>query len=316
MKIVYLDSYALNPGDLSWDALQAIGEVVLYKTTAPEEVYGRICDADVVVVNKVLLGADLLTALPRLKLIAVTATGVNNVDLDAARSSGIDVCNVPAYSTMSVVQMIFAHIFHHTNNIAQHSESVADGAWETSKQFCFWQSEQIEIAEKTLGIVGFGNIGYALAKVALAFGMKVIVLSRSQRETDLAISYVTKEQLFAESDYVSLCCALTEETKGIINRDTLRLMKSSAMVINTGRGPLIEESALVEALEEEKIAAAGIDVLSQEPPRDGSPLIGAKNCTVTPHIAWATKEARTRALAITVENIAGYLAQKPLNIVN
>lgn len=316
MKIVYLDSYALNPGDLSWDALQALGEVVLYDATAPDDVYDRICDADVVVVNKVLLGAGLLAKLSQLKLIAVTATGVNNVDLDAARSNGIDVCNVPAYSTMSVVQMIFAHIFHRTNNVAQHSESVAAGAWEKSEQFCFWQSEQVEIAEKTLGIVGFGNIGYALAKVALAFGMKVIVLSKSQRETDLSIIYVTKEQLFAESDYLSLCCALTEDTKGIINSETLSQMKSSAMIINTGRGPLIEEDALVEALEAGRIAAAGIDVLSQEPPLDGSPLIGAKNCSVTPHIAWATKEARTRALAITVDNINSFIAQKPLNIVN
>lgn len=316
MNIVYLDSFALNPGDLSWDDFKAIGLITLYESTSATEVVERLQDVEVVVVNKVLLTKEILSQLPKLMLIAVTATGVNNVDLVAAKEQGITVCNVPAYSTMSVVQMVFAHIFHIYNNVGQHAKAVADGRWENSSQFCFWDSDQIELAGKTLGIVGFGNIGQALAQVALAFDMKVIVLSSSKPQTDLAIEFVEKNILFKEADIISLNCALTEQTKELINKETLALMKPSSILINTGRGPLVNEADLTEALEVGVIAGAGIDVLSQEPPIDGSPLIGAKNCFITPHIAWATKEARGRALAITIANIENFIAQNPVNVVN
>lgn len=316
MNIVYLDSFALNPGDLSWDGLTQLGAVTLYDSTESGDVVTRLEGAEVVVVNKVLLPREVLAQLSSLKLIAVTATGVNNVDVEAARELGISVCNVPAYSTMSVVQMIFAHIFQMTNDVSTHAAAVNSGEWQQSAQFCFWHSDQVEIAGKTMGIAGFGNIGQALARVALAFGMTVKVYNRSRRETELDIMYVTKEELMDSSDIIALACALTEDTYHFINKETLKLMKSSALLINTGRGPLVNEEDLRDALEEGRIAGAGIDVLSQEPPRDGSPLIGAKNCAVTPHIAWATKEARTRALAITVENIKHYIAQTPQNVVN
>lgn len=316
MKIVYLDSYALNPGDLSWAALNELGEVVLYDATAPEEVVSRLQNATVVVVNKVLLTEEILAQLPSLKLIAVTATGVNNVAVSAARELGISVCNVPAYSTMSVVQMIFAHMLQFTNNVAEHNRAVQNGEWQTNPQFCFWKSEQIEIAGKTLGIVGFGNIGQALARVALAFDMKVVVNNRSQKDTGLSVEYVEREQLFASSDFIALACALTEDTYHIVNEETLALMKPTALLINTGRGPLVDDVALREALDSGVIAGAGIDVLDHEPPCDGSPLIGSEKCVVTPHIAWATKEARSRALAITTENINAFIAHTPQNVVN
>lgn len=316
MNIVYLDSYALNPGDLDWSSLKEVGNVTLYASTKAEEVISRLENVDVVIVNKVLLTRAVLLQLPSLKLVAVTATGVNNVDLLAAKEMGVTVCNVPAYSTMSVVQMIFAHILQFTNNVSLHNSAVQEGGWEHNEQFCFWQSDQVEIAGKTLGIVGFGNIGQALAKVALAFDMKVQVYNRSHKETSLEVEYVDKRLLFSSSDFIVLACALSDDTKHIINDESLGFMKPTAFLVNTGRGPLVDEVALSNALNERRIAGAGIDVLSEEPPRSGSPLIGVKNCVVTPHIAWATKEARARALAITVDNITNYIAQSPQNVVN
>lgn len=318
-KIVVLDGYAANPGDIGWEPWKALGELTVYERTAPEETVARCKDAEIVLTNKVIFDAKVIEALPALKYIGVLATGYNVVDLDAASRHGIIVTNIPAYSTLSVAQMVFAHLLNITHHVAQHAERVANGAWQNSKDFCFWDSELIELDGLTLGIVGLGNIGRAVARIAQTFGMKVMAYSSKSSEAlaemgiQKAASY---EDVFRTADVVSLHCPLNAQTKHLVNAERLALMKPSAILINTGRGPLIDEKALADALNNGKIYAAGVDVLTQEPPRAGSPLIGARNCYITPHVAWATRAARERLDKIAFDNVRAYLSGTPQNVVN
>ncbi len=318
MKIVVLDGFTLNPGDLTWDTLHALGDVVIYDRTSPEEILERSLDAEILLTNKTPLRAEVISQLKSLKYIGVLATGYNIVDIEAAKNQGIFVSNVPAYSTDSVVQLTFALILELTLHVQKHSDAVRDGKWANSKDFCFWDFPLIELAGKTIGIIGFGTIGQKVADVATAFGMKVIANSRrptgqSHRKN---FHWESISTLLEESDFVSIHCPLTSETQGLINRENLQKMKSSAFLINTSRGPIIVDEDLAEALNNNTIAGAGIDVLSVEPPQKNNPLFTAQNCIITPHIAWATKEARTRLLAIALENISAYQSGNPKNVVN
>ena len=318
-KIVVLDGYAANPGDISWEPWKELGELTVYERTAPDETVARCKDAEIVLTNKVILDAKVIEQLPALRYIGVLATGYNVVDLEAARRHDIVVTNIPAYSTLSVAQMVFAHLLNITHHVAQHAERVTNGAWQNSKDFCFWDSELIELDGLTLGIVGLGNIGRAVARIAQTFGMKVMAYSSKSVEAlaemgiQKAASY---EDIFRTADVVSLHCPLNAQTKHLVNAERLALMKPSAILINTGRGPLIDEEALADALNSGKIYAAGVDVLTQEPPRAGSPLIGARNCYITPHVAWATRAARERLDKIAFENVRAYLSGTPQNVVN
>ena len=319
MKIVELDGYAANPGDLSWDGLKQLGELTVYDRTAPQDVLERARGAQVILTNKVLITAELMDQLPELRYIGVLATGYNVVDIPAARKHGIVVTNIPAYSTMSVAQMVVAHLLNITNRVALHSEAVKQGEWQNCKDFTFSLTPQIELDGKTFGIVGLGNTGTATACIAQSFGMRVLAYSSKDRKVlmkmgiEKAESY---EQLFRQADVLSLHCPLTEETRYLVNAERLSLMKPTAILINTGRGPLVDEAALAQALNEGRIMAAGVDVLEEEPPRKGSPLIGARNCFITPHIAWATKAARERLMNIAVANVKAFLEGKPQNVVS
>ena len=315
MNIVILDGLALNPGDLDWEPIEALGTVVRYDHCSQDEVVSRLNEADIVVANKVLFSADILQQIAHVKAIILTATGYNNVDVDKAKELGISVHNVPAYSTNSVVQLIFSFILHFSRKVVAHNESVVAGKWEKSKTFCYWDTPQIELTGKRLGIIGFGNIGRATAQLGIAFGMDVVVSTRTHRKTE-GVTFVSQEELFATSDFIALACALTPQTKKLINSETLGRMKKSAILINTGRGQLVDEQALADALKHDIIAGAGVDVLEQEPPIKGSPLIGAKNCIVTPHIGWATLEARQRCMRVTQENIEGVITGRLINRVN
>lgn len=319
MKIVVLDAYTANPGDLSWAGLQGLGKVTIYDRTAPEDVVQRASDAEAVLVNKVKLTREVLDRLPRLRYVGVLATGYNVVDMAAARERGIVVTNVPAYSTMSVAQMVFAHLLNICNNVAHYSEGVKAGQWAVSEDFCFYNTPLLELAGKTMCIVGLGNIGMAVAKMAQAFGMKVLALSSKTAE-ELQKSGIRKalsyEELFAGADVLSLHCPLDEGTYHFVNAERLGRMKPSAILINTGRGPLVDEQALADALNSGRLYAAGIDVLTEEPPANGSPLLGARNCHITPHIAWASAEARERLLAIAAENIKAFVEGRPQNVVS
>ena len=318
-KIVVLDGYAANPGDISWEPWKELGELTVYERTAPDETVARCKDAEIVLTNKVILDAKVIEQLPALRYIGVLATGYNVVDLEAARRHDIVVTNIPAYSTLSVAQMVFAHLLNITHHVAQHAERVTNGAWQNSKDFCFWDSELIELDGLTLGIVGLGNIGRAVARIAQTFGMKVMAYS-SKSEEALAEMGIQKaasyEDVFRTADVVSLHCPLNAQTKYLVNAERLALMKPSAILINTGRGPLIDEQALADALNSGKIYAAGVDVLTQEPPRAGSPLIGARNCYITPHVAWATRAARERLDKIAFDNVRAFLSGTPQNVVN
>lgn len=317
MKIVVLDGYAANPGDLSWEGLRTLGECAIYDRTAPEEVLERAVGAEVILTNKVIITADHMRALPELKYIGVLATGYNVVDTTAANERGILVTNVPAYSTASVAQMVFAHILNMTQQVQHHSEEVRKGRWINSKDFCFWDTPLIELREKKIGLVGLGNTGYTTARIAIGFGMQVFAMtSKSHFQLPPEIKKMDLDQLFSECDIISLHCPLTPETKELVNARRLAMMKPSAILINTGRGPLINEQELAEALNNEKIFAAGIDVLSTEPPRADNPLLTAKNCYITPHIAWATFEARERLMNIAIGNLQAYMAGKPENVVS
>lgn len=318
MKIVELDGYAANPGDLPWDGLKQLGELTVYDRTAPEDVLERAQGAQVILTNKVLITGELMDQLPELRYIGVLATGYNVVDIPAARRHGIVVTNIPAYSTMSVAQMVVAHLLNITNRVALHSEAVKQGEWQNCKDFTFSLTPQIELDGKTFGIVGLGNTGTATACIAQSFGMRVLAYSSKDRKVlmkmgiEKAESY---EQLFRQADVLSLHCPLTEETRYLVNAERLRWMKPTAILINTGRGPLVDEAALAQALNEGRIMAAGVDVLEEEPPRKGSPLIGAQNCFITPHIAWATKAARERLMNIAVANVKAFLNGTPQNVV-
>ena len=316
MKIVVLDGYTLNPGDLTWKEIEKLGDLSVYNRTPPEQTLERARGAKAVFTNKVILDAEMLNRLPNLKFIGVLATGYNVVDIEAATKQGITVCNIPAYSTASVAQMVFAHILNYTQQVARHAESVSKGDWAKSIDFSYWLTPQTELAGKTIGIIGFGRIGQAVARIALAMDMKVIFHNRSQKSTKLAATQVDLDTLLRTSDYVSINCPLTNENQGFINKTALEKMKPTAFLVNTGRGPLINEQDLADALNNGVIAGAGLDVLSVEPAAIENPLQKAKNCYITPHIAWATTEARQRLMKIAGDNLAAYLEGKPINVVN
>lgn len=317
MNIVVLDGYILNPGDLSWDALAKLGNLKVYDRTPQDLKSERIKNADIVLGNKAGLNAMDIENAKNLKYIGVMATGYNNVDLDAARTRGIVVTNVPAYSTASVAQFTFSLILALTSKVAEYSESVHRGDWVKSKDFSYIVAPVSELQNKTLGIIGFGSIGKEVAKIAIAFGMKVITPKRhdDQKDTE-TIRFVSQEDCFKNADILSLHCPLNEKTKHLINKKTLSLMKPSALLINTSRGPVVNDQDLAEALNQNKIAGAGLDVLSNEPPKADDPLLSAKNCIITPHIAFQTLEARTRLMEVLVENVKAFLDGKPQNVVS
>lgn len=317
MKIVVLDGYAANPGDLCWDELKALGECTVYDRTAPAEVLERSAGAEILLTNKTVITAEHIAALPELKYIGVLATGYNIVDVTAAKEHGVIVTNIPAYSTDSVAQMVFAHILNIALQVQHHSEEVHKGRWTDSKDFCFWDTPLIELHGKKIGIVGLGHTGYATARIAIGFGMQVYAYtSKTHFQLPPEIHKMELDKLFRECDIISLHCPLTDSTREMVNAERLRLMKSTAILINTGRGPLINEQDLADALNNGTIYAAGVDVLSQEPPRADNPLLTAKNCYITPHIAWASTAARERLMQIMQENIRAYLEGKPVNVVN
>ena len=307
MKIVVLDGYGLNPGDLSWKGMEALGELTVYDRTSPSELMERSEGAEALITNKTLITAENMEALPDLKYIGVLATGYNVVDIEAAKARGIVVTNIPAYSTSSVAQMVFAHILNITQRVGHYAEENSKGRWTNNADFCYWDTDLVELDGKKMGIVGFGNIGQATARIAQAFGMEVLLYtSREQSALPQGMRKVALDELFAESDVISLHCPLTPDTKEMVNAERLKLMKPGAILVNTGRGPLVNEQDLADALNEGRIAAAGLDVLSVEPANADNPLLGAKNCFITPHIAWATKEARTRLMQIAVQNLKSY----------
>ena len=307
MKIVVLDGYGLNPGDLSWSGMEALGEFTVYDRTAPSELLERSDGAEVLITNKTLITAENMAELPNLKYIGVLATGYNVVDIDAAKARGIVVTNIPAYSTNSVAQMVFAHVLNITQHVGHYADENAKGRWSSNADFCYWDTNLVELDGKKMGIVGLGNIGKATARIALAFGMEVLAYtSKEQKDLPLGVKKVTLDELFTESDVLSLHCPLTPDTKEMVNAERLRMMKPNAILINTGRGPLVNEQDLADALNEGRIAGAGLDVLSVEPALANNPLLSAKNCFITPHIAWATKEARTRLMDIAVNNLKSY----------
>lgn len=316
-QLVYLDDYTLNPGDLSWEPLEAIGPLTRYPRTSPDQVVARAQNATILLVNKVQLTAAVLDQLPALRFICVTATGYNNVDISAAHERGIIVSNAVGYSTASVVQQVFALLFALTNQVKVHAEAVNQGDWANCPDFAFWRQPIPEVAGRTMGIYGFGTIGQAVARVALALGMSVIATHRHpERDAIPGVSFVPVEQLFSESDVLSLHAPYNKVSAGIVNAAHLARMKPTAYLVNTARGGLVVEEDLRAALAAKKIAGAGLDVLSSEPPPADHPLIGLENCLITPHHAWASQEARQRLLDITVENIKAFLAGEPQNVVS
>jgi glycerate dehydrogenase len=314
MKIIVLDGYGLNPGDLNWEGFESLGELTVYDRTLPSELMERAAGAEVLVTNKTLITAENMAALPELKYIGVLATGYNVVDIDAAKARGIVVTNIPAYSTASVAQMVFAHILNITQRVGYYADENKQGRWTKNADFCYWDTQLVELQGKKMGIVGLGNIGQATARIAQAFGMEVCVYSsKPQFVLPSGIKKMDLDELFAECDVISLHCPLTPDTKEMVNAERLSKMKSNAILINTGRGPLINEQDLANALNEGRIAAAGLDVLSVEPSVEGNPLLTARNCFITPHIAWATLEARTRLMEIAVQNLKSYLNGQIIN---
>jgi glycerate dehydrogenase len=316
MNIVVLDGFTLNPGDLSWDALAALGPCVIHDRTVPAALRQRAANADILLTNKTVLTRADFAQLPRLKYVCVLATGTNVVDLTAARERGIPVSNVPAYGTKSVAQATFALLLELAHRTGHHAESVRAGRWSCCADWCYWDFPLVELDGLTMGIVGFGRIGQAVANLARAFGMNVLAHSPGAKPSSPSVTFVPLETLFSRSDIVSLHCPLTPQTQNLVNASRLAAMKPTAFLLNTSRGPLVDEPALAAALNEGKIAGAGLDVLSVEPPPADHPLLRAKNCLITPHQAWATRAARARLLAIAVENVRSFLAGKPRNVVN
>ncbi|MBD3376764.1 D-2-hydroxyacid dehydrogenase [candidate division KSB1 bacterium] len=308
MNIVILDAYTINPGDLSWNELEKVGNCTIYEHTPQEKVVERTKNADIALINKTGLYKEEIDQLPDLKYIGVLATGYNVVDVDAAKARKIPITNVPAYSTMSVVQMVFAHLLNYTQRVAHHDQTVKEGRWTQSRDFCYWDFTLIELADKTLGIVGFGRIGRAVARVARALGMHVLAVNDSPIDPlPEGVKQVDFERVFKASDFITLHCPLNSETLHLINKESLSLMSPDTFLINTGRGALIDEHALADALNQGLIAGAGLDVLEEEPASADSPLLYAKNCTLTPHIAWATREARARLINIATDNVKSFL---------
>ncbi len=316
MKIVVLDGFAMNPGDLKWDSLKQLGETEIFERSSLKETEKRIADADIVLTNKAVLNKELIDSAQKLKYIGVMATGYNIVDIAAAHRKNIVVTNVPSYSTASVTQLTFALILELANSTALYAESVRKGDWIKSKDFSYHLKPIMELQDKTLGIIGFGQIGKAVAKIAIAFGMKVISSHmHPERDQMEGVVFVDQEKCFREADIISLHCPLNEKNVKFVNKELLAIMKRSAFLINTSRGGLIDESDLAEALNKEIIAGAALDVLSTEPPSEDNPLLLAKNCLITPHVAWATFEARSRLMKVVVNNVKGFLEGKAENVV-
>ena len=316
MKIVILDGHALNPGDLSWDCFQQFGTVTYYDRTETEsDTIARIGDSDIVLLNKVAITETVLAACPHIRLICILATGYNVVDCEAAAKRGIPVCNVPGYGTDAVAQFTFALLLELCHQVGHHSHVVHQGKWSDCPDFCFWDTPQMELAGKTMGIIGYGSIGQAVGKIAKAFGMKVIAYSRTQYP-EHAEEYVDLDTMLAESDIISLHCPLFPETKGIINAESIRKMKDGAILLNTSRGPMIDEAAVADALKSGKLRGAAVDVVFEEPISRENPLLTAPNCLITPHMAWAPVESRQRILDITVKSIQAFLDGEPQNVVN
>jgi glycerate dehydrogenase len=316
MRIVVLDGHALNPGDLSWEPLERLGGCTIHDRTPAEQTVERARGAEVLLTNKTELSAESIAALPELRYVGVLATGYNVVDVAAAAERGIVVTNVPAYATRSVAQLVFAHLLTLCHRVQRHSDGAHAGRWSRSPDFCYWDSPLVELAGRTMGIVGLGRIGSATADLAAAFGMDV--LAHDPRPAGPAPDHVTRTDLpalLAAGDVVSLHCPLTDATRGLIGREQLAAMKPTAWLVNTSRGPLIDEDALADALRAGRPAFACLDVLSQEPPPTDHPLLGLDNCLITPHVAWATKQARRRLLTTAVENVAAFLAGRPVNVV-
>lgn len=315
MNIVVLDGFTLNPGDLSWEAFEEMGTVTVYDRTEPGQIVERAREADVLLTNKTPLNAASIAELPRLRYIGVLATGYNVIDLHSASDRGIVVTNIPDYSTASVVQLVFACLLEHCHHVQRHSDAVLEGQWASSRDFMFANYPLIELSGKTIGIVGFGQIGQQVARTAMAFGMRVLVNSRTVRRVAglESVAFVALDQLLGEADVITLHCPLTAETQGMINAAAIARMKRCAFLINTARGGHVVEPDLAEALNEGRIAGAAVDVLSIEPPAGGNPLIGARNCILTPHIGWATLEARQRLMAIAANNLSSYMSGTTVN---
>lgn len=319
MKIVNLDGITTNPGDLSWDGIEKFGDYTVYDRTSPEQIIERAKGAQILIVNKTVITKEILDALtPELEYIGLQSTGYNVVDCAYARALGITVCNIPSYSTNAVAQLVFAFILQITNEVTLHSNAVKNGEWCTCPDFCFWKKPLTELAGKTIGIIGFGAIGQKVAKLAEAFDMRVLAYAPRPKDKGnlITVEFVDLDTLLSNSDIITCHCPLTPETTGLINKTTIAKMKNSAIFINTSRGPVVDEQALADALNRGDIMAAGLDVLETEPAKCDNPLLNAKNCYITPHIAWAAKETRARLLKILEENIAAYLDGKPQNVVN
>lgn len=316
MKIVHLEGNAVNPGDLSWEVLNQFGDVTVYERTDPKDAVARIGDAEIVLINKTPITAQLLDQCPNLKLVCVQATGYNVVDCDAAKARGVLVCNVPAYGTNAVAQFTFSLLLELCNRVDHHDKLVHDGKWCQCPSFCFWDTPQMELAGKTIGIIGFGKIGRAVGKIANAFGMKVLAYNRSRCPEGEAIGqYADLDTLLKNSDIISLHCPLTPENTGLINSDVIAKMKDGAILLNTARGPLLNEQDVADALVSGKLRAAAVDVVSSEPMLPDNPLLTAPNCIITPHMAWTPVESRQRIIDSTVNSIQGYLNGKPVNTV-
>lgn len=318
--MIVLDGYTLNPGDLTWEGLEQFGDLKVYDRTdfSSKTIIETIGDAEVVFTNKVPLSKEILTQVPNLKYIGVLATGYNIIDIETANDLNILVTNIPDYGTASVAQFTMGLLLEMCHHIGDHNQAVKDGEWTKSLDFCFWNTPLMELSGKTMGIIGFGRIGQATAKVAQAFGLNILAYNRSK---DLSLEsdtcrYVELDELFEKSDIISLHCPLTESTKGIINKQNISKMKQGVMLINTSRGGLIVEADLKEALDSGKIAYAAVDVVSSEPIQENNPLLKAKNCIITPHIAWATKESRTRMMSIASDNLKSFIQEKPINVIN
>lgn len=314
MKIVELDGYAANPGDISWDGLKELGELTIYPRTAPEEVVERAKEADAILINKVNITEAVLEQLPKLKYIGVLATGYNVVDVEAAHKRGVVVTNIPSYSTESVVQMTFAHIFNITNQVAHYGDASRQGRWSANPDFCYWDTPLMELSGKTLGIVGLGHIGQRVAAIAHQFGMDVFaVTSKDAMSLPKGIQKTTLDGLLGVADIISLHCPLTKDNYHLIDAEKISRMREGAILINTARGALVDEQAIADALESGHLAGYGADVMEQEPPRKDCPLFFQPHAYLTPHIAWATKEARERLMRICVDNVRAFKEGKPIN---
>ncbi len=318
MKIVILDGYTGNPGDLSWEGFEKLGELTVWDRTSSEEVRERIKDAEIIISNKTKLTSEVFDAFPKMRYLGVLATGYNIVDLEAADRHHVTVTNIPAYSTATVAQHTIALLLELCNHVGQHNASVQEGNWSACRDFCYWETPIIELDGKTMGLIGFGNIARAVARVAEGLGMNIVAYCRHPDRTleNERIHFASLEELYAVSDVISLHCPLTEQTRGMICRESIAKMKDGVLLLNTARGPLVVERDLREALESGKIGGAGVDVASREPIQPDNPLLGAKNCIITPHIAWAAKEARARLIDIAVKNVEAFLAGRPVNVVN